>query len=119
MGSFTAEFIAHQSAMGKTVVTVDASSPGTYNVLPDDDIVNVANVSSSDYTITLPAVGDAIVGKDYEVKDSTGSCNSPKNINIGAAGGVAIDEATTWVFSFAWAGMTVYTDGVKWFRRIR
>ncbi len=95
------------------VTTVlNAASP--YTVLGTDYFISV-DTSGGAVTITLPAA-TAVAGRTFVIRD-TGGAAAASNITIGGGGTNLVGggaAAATKVISAAYAGATVYSNGVTW-----
>jgi hypothetical protein len=93
-----------------TVLFVD--SP--YTVLGTDYFISV-DTSGGAITVTLPNAA-TLAGRTYVIRD-TGGAAAASNITIGTGGGNLVGggaSAATKVISAAYAGATVYSNGVTW-----
>ncbi len=91
---------------------VFADSP--YTVLGTDYFISV-DTSGGAITITLPNAA-TLAGRTYVIRD-TGGAAAASNITIATAGGNLVGggaSAATKTISAAYAGATVYSNGVTW-----
>lgn len=94
----------------KDVVFID--SP--YTILGTDYFISV-DTSGGAITVTLPNAA-TLAGRTYVIRD-TGGAAAASNITIGTGGGNLVGggaSAATKVISAAYAGATVYSNGVTW-----
>ena len=84
----------------------------SYAALRSDHYIGVTSTAAV-RTITLPAVADAVVGKEYIIADESGVC-SVNNITIQAAGAELIDGSNTYVMNSNYQSTTVVCTGTGW-----
>jgi hypothetical protein len=85
-----------------------------YTVLGTDYFISV-DTSGGAITITLPNAA-TVAGRTFVIRD-TGGAAAASNITIGTGGGNLVGggaSAATKVISAAYAGATVYSNGVTW-----
>lgn len=92
--------------MNRTAVT---TSP--YTVLLSDHLLGVD--TSGARTLNLPAVADAGAGKEYIIKDETGTAGA-NNITIDGSGAETIDGAATLVINTNYGKARIYCTGSAW-----
>ena len=91
---------------------VFADSP--YTVLGTDYFLSV-DTSGGAITVTLPNAA-TLAGRTYVIRD-TGGAAAATNITVATAGGNLVGggaSAATKTISAAYAGATVYSNGVTW-----
>ncbi len=104
-----APFIA--LASGQPNVAVRATvADANYTVLASDSVVAYTSLSAS-RTVTLPAASGVQAGKQFVVKDESGSCASGKTITVAGT----IDGTTNLVLNTAYAKTVLYSSGTAWF----
>ncbi len=102
-------------ASGLIIATKDlvfADSP--YTVLGTDYFLSV-DTSGGAITVTLPNAA-TVTGRTYVIRD-TGGAAAASNITVATAGGNLVGggaSAATKTISTAYAGATVYSNGVTW-----
>ena len=82
-----------------------------YTIVGSDTIIGYTSLTAS-RTVTLPAASTVPVGKQFIVKDESGSCSGSITITISGT----IDGATNLVLSTAYARASVYSSGSAWHR---
>ena len=75
-----------------------------------NEAIILADASSGDVTITLPAASSS-TGRTYSIKKT----NSANNVIIDANGSETIDGATTKTLSAQYSKVTIVCDGSNWF----
>jgi hypothetical protein len=84
----------------------------SYTALRSDHYIAITSTAAI-RTITLPAVADARVGKEFIIADESGLC-SVNNITIQCAGAELIDGANTYVMSSNYCVIKIVCNGVSW-----
>jgi hypothetical protein len=84
-----------------------------YQLTKTDEVIPVDTTAGA-FTIKLPASSGLIVGKTYEIVDSTGQC-AAKNLTLSIFGGSGdlINGAATNVLSTAWGSLKVKLVAAK------
>ena len=82
-----------------------------YTLNANDSIVAYTSLSAA-RSVTLPAAATVPVGKQFIIKDESGSCSSGNTITIVGT----IDGATNIVLNSAYARAIVYSNGTSWFK---
>lgn len=109
--------VQHTDVSGKLIPTVAFTTvSSTYSAAVTDCFIGV-DCSSASLTITLPAISSITSGREYFIKDITGS-SATHNITITTSGSDVIDGASSKVISTNWNCLTVIagTSG-KWYVR--
>lgn len=102
-------FIALASGQPNTTVRTTVSN-ANYTVTAQDTIVAYTAISAA-RTVTLPAASSVQIGKQFVVKDESGSCSGGNTITIAGT----IDGTTNLVLNTAYAKTTFYSNGTSWF----
>lgn len=103
--SFTRIWAWIQTKINRDVVNVNAA---TYTLLSSDKILNVLYTSTGGVTITIPT--DLITAelKGITVKDAGGNANT-NNITIVGEGGELIDGQSSYIISFDYNAINIYS----------
>ncbi len=103
-------FLALASGEPNTATRTTVAN-ANYTLLASDSIVAYTSIGAA-RTVTLPAASAVQVGKQFIVKDESGSCSSGNTITIAGT----IDGATNYILNAAYAKAVVYSNGSAWFR---
>lgn len=101
-------FLAYGNSIPNIAVhTVVADT--NYTILPTDTIIAVTSLTSA-RSITLPSVASVSGGKQFIIKDESGSCSGSNTITVTGT----IDSATNAVLNSAYATLRIYSNGNSW-----
>jgi endo-1,3(4)-beta-glucanase len=103
-------YLALASGQPNTAVRTTVANTN-YNLLATDSIVAYTSLSAA-RTVTLPAAASVQVGKQFVVKDESGSCSGGNTITVVGT----VDGATNYVLNAAYAKAVLYSNGSAWFR---
>ena len=82
-----------------------------YTIVGSDAIIGYTSLTAS-RTVTLPAASTVPVGKQFIVKDESGSCASGVTITISGT----VDGVTNIILNSAYAKAILYSNGTNWYR---
>ncbi len=88
-----------------------STQTGTSYTITSSDTVVIADASSNNVTITLPAAS-GVTGYRYYVKRKDGSANT---VTIARTGSDTIDGATSQTLNQQYTSATVVSDGSNWY----
>lgn len=97
-------------AWRQAVFTVNTQSGTSYTVSASDTVV-IADATSNNVTVTLPAAS-TVNGYRFYVKRKDGSANS---VTVARSGGDTIDGATSVTLDAQYTSITVVSDGSNWY----
>ncbi len=83
----------------------------SYTATVRDGVIGFTSLTSA-RTITLPAASSVPAGKQFIIKDESGSCSSGNTITISGV----IDGTTNLVLNSAYANICIYSNGTNWSR---
>jgi hypothetical protein len=101
----------NSSVSVKRTTVADAN----YTILSTDYLIVYTSLTTG-RTATLPTAV-SITGREYVVKDETGSAGT-NNITIATTGGQTIDGAATKVINANYGVVKVYSNGANWFTHL-
>jgi len=90
------------------------SAAGNYTALVTDYIIAKTGITGGGDTITLPAAATAGEGRQYIIKDESGTA-ATNNITIDGSGSETIDGSLTVAINQNYGSVNIYTDGSNWF----
>ncbi|MGB4759186.1 MAG: glycosyl hydrolase [Candidatus Saccharimonadales bacterium] len=103
-------FMALASGQPNTAVRTTVAN-ANYTLAANDTIVAYTSISAA-RTVTLPTASSVQIGKQFIIKDESGSCSGGNTITITGT----IDGGTNYVLNAAYAKAVLYSNGTNWFR---
>jgi hypothetical protein len=89
-------------------------SDANYSVQATDSIIGMQAITAT-RTITLPAAAAAGAGKEYLIKDESGSASGSVVIQIVVSGGGTMDGVAQINVTVPYGGLKVYSNGSAYF----